>query len=887
MYYHSNYNRHNRGGRWEKWFNNTFNWLKNFGVWLKAKLFKNWSWRKAVKYSLYLGALGLISGSILFFIISLSLPNPNKLSTRVVPQSTKIYASDGTTLLYEIHGEAKRTLVELNDIPDHLKKATIAIEDKDFYTNKGVDFGGIFRSIFKNITRGDLTSQGGSTITQQFVKNAILLKQKESTLEAYVRKAKEAVLAIQMEQKFSKDEILKLYLNEIPYGQNAYGVEAAAQTYFNKSAKDLSLAESAWLAAVPQAPSFYSGNRDRWEVRKNLVLEEMHKQGYITEAERDAAKAEKVVFSKIRTAIKAPHFVQYVQELLAEEYGQKTLEEGGLSVVTTLDWRLQEIADKAIKDGVAKNEKQYKAENASLVAIDPKTGHILAMVGSRDYFDEEHDGQVNVAIRQRQPGSSFKPYVYATAFKEGMSPATMLMDVRTSFGTYGGKDYSPSNYDGSSHGPVSIRKAFAGSLNVPAVKTLYLTGVQDAIDTARDLGISSDLNADTCGLSLVLGGCEITLLDHVSAMGVFANMGIRNDHTAIKSISDSNGKILEEYKEAEYEAIDPQVAYEVVNIMTDNDARTYVFGARSPLVLPDRPVGAKTGTTQQWKDGWTIGYTPSLVAGVWAGNNKGELMKAGADGVFVAAPIWNQFMREATKGTPVEQFKEPAGIQHLFVDSVSGKLPTEATPQTKSEVFASNSVPQQSDDVHISVRINRLNGKLATDDTPSDLVETRTYTVFHSEQPDKPNWETPVQNWALAAGYTYPPTEQDDGSYDPEFSETKVSFLEPKNEGTVGQNFEVRLDVDGQSPDSVELYLEGDYMGRRSSAPYNYQISTGASGWKTLMAVVNMGNGERIQYDIRIQIQEDSGGAPETNSDNDTVNSILPILGNSKKNNKK
>lgn len=886
MYYHSNYNKYNRGGKAKQLFNKVAIWFINFGGWLKAKLFKNWTWRKAAKYTLYLCGIGLILGSIMFFVISLSLPNPNKLSTRVVPQSTKIYARDGTTLLYEIHGETKRTLVELNEIPNHLKEATIAIEDKDFYKNKGVNIRGILRAIINNITKGDLTGQGGSTITQQFVKNAILSAQKETTVQAYTRKVKEAVLSIQIEQKFSKDEILKLYLNEIPYGQNAYGIEAASQTYFNKHAKDLTLAESAWLAAVPQAPSFYSGNRDRWEVRKNIVLDEMHRQGYITEQERDVAKAEVVTFSLTKTAIKAPHFVQYVQQLLAEEYGQKTLEEGGLNVITSLDWRLQEIAEKAVADGVAKNEKQYKAENASLVAIDPKTGQILAMVGSRDYFKKDCDYcQVNVSIRDRQPGSSFKPYVYATAFKEGMNPATMLMDVRTSFGTYGGKDYSPSNYDGSSHGPVSIRKALAGSLNVPAVKTLYLTGVQDAIDTARDLGIESELNADICGLSLVLGGCEITLLDHVSAMGTFANMGQRNDHTPILKITDSKNKVLEEYKEAAYEAIEPQVAYEIVSIMTDNDARAYVFGARSPLILPDRPVGAKTGTTQQWKDGWTLGYTPSLVAGVWAGNNKGELMRAGADGVLVAAPIWNQFMREATKGTPVEQFKEPAGIQHLFVDAVSGKLPTEDTPQTKQEIFATNSVPQDHDDVHVSVRINRLNGKIATENTPSDLIETRTYTVFHSEQPDKANWEAPVRNWALGAGYSYPPTEQDDGSVNPEFSKTQVTFTQPTNTSKVGQTFDVQLNVSGEAPDSVELYLEGDYMGRKSSAPYTYNITTGATGWKTLMAVVNLPNGERIQYSIRVEIQGETGGAADEDKpkkQDQSVDSILPILGNKK-----
>ncbi len=855
MYYFSNWNRHNRNPRWVTIVNNTVTWLKNFTREMRIKLFKDWSWKKGLKYGLYLCGLGLIGGSILFFIVSLSLPNPNKLSSRVVAQSTKIYARDETTLLYEIHGEAKRTLIELSEVPDYMKNATIAIEDKDFYKNNGVDITGIFRALLKDIMSGDLHGQGGSTITQQFVKNAILTNEK-----TFTRKVKEAVLAIEIEQKFSKDEILKLYLNEIPYGQNAYGVEAAAQTYFNKHAKDISLAEAAYLAAIPQAPTYYSpsgSHRDRLDARKDAVLENMHKQGYINESQMNEAKQTVVEFSKVRTAIKAPHFVQYVQEQLAEEYGEKTLEEGGLKVVTTLDWDMQQMAEKAVTDGVAKNEKQYKATNASLVAIDPKTGQILAMVGSRDYFDDEHDGQVNVALRPRQPGSSFKPYVYATAFKKGMSPASMLIDVRTTFGSYAGKDYTPNNYDGTSHGPVTIRKAMAGSLNVPAVKALYLAGVQDSIDTAKDLGIvNTDMDADHCGLSLVLGGCEVMLLDHVSAMGVFANMGVRNDHSPILKISDSKNKILEEYKEAPHEVINPQYAYEIVSIMTDNDSRAFVFGPRSPLTLPDRPVGAKTGTTQAWKDGWTLGYTPSLVAGVWAGNNDGSLMKAGADGVLVAAPIWHQFMVEATKGKPVEQFQVPDGIQNLYVDAVSGKLPTEFTPITRQDVFAKDAVPTKYDDVHVGVKINRLNGKLATSSTPTELIETRTYTVFHSEVPDNPSWEGPVRSWALAAGYTYPPTELDDGSVNPEFSKTQVAFVNPRNDDKVSSSFDVNLDVTGDKPENIEMYLEGEYLGRRSNEPYTFHVDFATKGWKTLLAVVNMPNGERIESSIRVEVTE-------------------------------
>lgn len=526
-------------------------------------------------------------------------------------------------------------------------------------------------------------------------------------------------------------------------------------------------------------------------------------------------------------------------------------------MVTTLDYKMQQIAEQAVKDGVERNEKRNKANDAALVAIDPKTGQILAMVGSPDYFNQDKDGQVNASLSSLQPGSSIKPYIYATAFKQGMAPATMLVDVRTVFGTYGGKEYAPANYNGQNNGILSMRKALAGSLNVPAVKTLSLVGVQNAIDTMKDMGITSDISPDRCGLSLVLGGCEISLLDHTSAMGVFANGGIRHEKTPILKVMDGKGKILEEYRDdAGQEAIDPQVAYEIANIMTDNDARTYVFGSKSPLILPDRVVAAKTGTTQSWKDGWTMGYTPSLSVGVWTGNFDGTPMRQGADGVVTAAPIWNQFMREALKGTPPEQFLEPSGIQHIYVDSVSGKLPTEYTPQTKSEVFASFAIPKDFDDVHVPVRINRLNGKRATDQTPPDLIETRVYTVIHSERPNDPNWEGPVVAWARAAGYSYPPADMDDGSVSPiSTAGTQVQFVSPSNNQEVRSvPFNTQVSVTGQTPQSVEMYLEGEYQGSRSQAPYIFSIDPTKSGWQTLMTIVRLPNGDSIQNSIRVNI---------------------------------
>ena len=815
-------------------------------VWQRLKHDKVFR-QKITRFILYFAAFFLLAGSIMLAIIALSLPNPSKLDSRVIPQSTKIYARDGTTLLYEIHGEAKRTLIELEGIPDYVKQATIAIEDKNFYHNTGIDWMGIFRAIAGAFTSASLQGPGGSTITQQFVKNAILTNEKTLT-----RKIKEIILAVEINQRFTKDEILKLYLNEIPYGKNAYGIEAAAQTYFGKHASDLTLAEAAYLAALPQAPTFYNPNgpnRARLDLRKDVILDQMVDQGYISREQADEAKAVKVTFSKIKDAILAPHFVLFVQSQLAEKYGEQTLEEGGLKVVTSLDWNMQQIAEQAVKDGVVRNEKN-NATNAGLVAMDPKTGQVLAMVGSRNYFDETYDGQVNIALQELQPGSSIKPYIYATAFKQGMSPATMLVDVKTAFSS----NYAPSNYDGTNKGIVNMRKALAGSLNISAVKTLALVGVQQAIDTARDMGITSDISADRCGLSLVLGGCEVKLIDHVSAMGVFANMGIRHEQTTILKVEDGHGKILEEYQPGPgEEAIDPQVAYQITSIMTDNDARAFVFGSRSPLILPGRVVAAKTGTTQEWRDGWTLGFTPSLVAGVWTGNNDHSKMKAGADGVIVAAPIWNQFMANALKGTSAETFVQPSGIQRVMVDTVSGKLPTEFTPQTKSEVFSSFGLPKEFDDVHVGVRINKYNGKLATDLTPPDAVEIKVFTVLHSEMPNNPNWENPVRAFAQNSGFIPPPTEEDDGTGP---TTSSIYFVTPQDDQTLTSlPVTVQINTAGVSANSVDLYLNGKLVGTSTASPFSFQLNELANGQHVLSATASLTDNTTTQTNITINIQ--------------------------------
>lgn len=604
-----------------------------------------------------LAALGLLSAFIMVAWISRDLPNPNQLIDREVAQSTKIYDRSGKHILYEIHGEEKRTLISLDEIPENVKHATIAIEDKNFYKHGGFSIWAMFRTLITNVVYN--RRAGGSTLTQQFVKNAILSSEK-----SYVRKIKEIILAQRIEKKFNKDEVLQMYLNEIPYGSNAYGVEAASQKFFGKSVREVNLAEAALLAALPQSPSRYSPygpNKDLLLGRKDYVLDVMAEQKYISEAERDAAKSFELKFERAEISITAPHFVMMVKDILAEKYGETEVEQGGLKIYTTIDWEKQMFAEEVIKEKTENYQEKYNANNAALVAVDPKTGQILVMVGSRDYFNEEIDGQVNVANRPRQPGSSMKPIVYAALFEQGYSPDTKLYDVVTNFSTNSAEPYIPRNYNGNEYGPVSIRQALAGSLNIPAVKAIYLAGINQVLNLAENLGYSTLNDRSRYGLALVLGGGEIKMMEHVNAYSAFAREGKINKLALILKIEDKNGKVLEEYKQEESRALTTKSAQKINSILSDNIARSFIFGEKNWLVLGNRPVAAKTGTTNDYKDAWTIGYTPSLVTGVWVGNTDNSKMSTGADGSVIAAPIWNEFMKRALGDGPVEIFKPWSG----------------------------------------------------------------------------------------------------------------------------------------------------------------------------------------------------------------------------------
>ncbi|QQS22911.1 penicillin-binding protein [bacterium] len=857
--------------------------------WKFKDLFSRKGWKKLPwstigTWTFRIGAAGVLFIAFLFIYYSRQLPDPNRLLGRNVPESTKIYAKD-ESLIYEVHGEIKRTLVNLDQISPDLKNATIAAEDKNFYKHSGISITGLARSVIVDIIYRE-KRQGGSTITQQFVKNAILTRDK-----SFIRKGKEIIIAIEMEARFSKDEILKMYLNEIPYGRNAYGIEAASLTYFNKHANELTLAQSAYLAALPQAPSYYnpSGpNFDDLQARQRYILAQMEELKYITAEQKEAALNEEVKFETIKTAIVAPHFVQYVENYLAEKYGETSLQEGGMKVYTTLDPKLQEIAEKAVAEGAKKNLAS-NGHNAALVAIDPKTGQILAMVGSKDYFGESEpagciqgktclfEPNVNVATSLQQPGSSFKPYAYVTAFGRDFkySPASMLLDVKTNFG-----DYSPNNFNFSQNGPVSMRKALAGSLNIPAVKTIALVGADNVVKTAKDLGIDAPFK--DCGLSLVLGGCDVKLLDHTAAYGVLANSGKKVEKTAILKVLSQEGEILEEYKEKSSQVLDPQAVYEVVNIMSDNNARSYVFGASSALTLgASRPVAAKTGTTQEIRDGWTVGFTPSLVAGVWTGNNNNAPMKR--DAVLTAGPIWNQFMREALAGTPVEQFNKPEQIKTITVDSVSGLLPTQHTPETKSEIFADYAVPTKYDNVHVPVEIDSLTGLPATDDTPADRRITEIYTVLHSEKPNNAAWEQPVIAWALANGYKYPPGSGIENTN--EGNSDKVAFLTPQGGSTITKlPFTVSLGVEGEFT-KIDILIDGENAATfgkgTTQGPINKKVSDGNH---TLTARVTFSNGSTASSSIQIKYAIDGGLTLTNPSEGDSVSFPLELEAQSSSN---
>ena len=811
--------------------------------------------KKAGKITLVLFGVGFLTVLGIFIYFMKDLPDPSKINKRTVNESTKIYDRTGQHLLYEIHGEENRTIVSIDQIPDVVKYATITLEDQDFYNHIGFDFRGILRAAVLDVLNRKIVG-GGSTITQQFVKNSILTSEQRIS-----RKVKELVLALEIEQKFTKDEILQMYLNEIPYGSNAYGIEAASQTFFGKHASELTLAQSVLLASLPNAPTYYSpfgSNTDRLLIRWKSALNKMVDLGYITEEQAKAA-AEEDILSQIETVkdnISAPHFVMYVKEQLAKEFGEEEMESIGMSVYTTLDWNYQQIAEEVVREKVDEIGEQYGFSNAALVAINPKNGQVLAMVGSKDYFNDEIDGNVNVATRYRQPGSSFKPYVYAFALEKGYTRKTITFDVETNFNTTDDEeeDYIPQNYLGNFNGPVQMEDALATSLNIPAVKFLYLVGPKEAVAFAKTMGIEGLNEPDKYGLALVLGGGEVKLLNHVGAFGVFANEGVKQEKTAILRIEDADGEVIREFKSSDGEqVIKKETALEIVDILSDNSLRAPLFGENNLLNIPGHQVAAKTGTTNEYRDGWLLGATPSLAAGVWTGNNDNTAMKEGSSGSSTAGPIWNAFMKRALENQNNEEFKSPEDFEKTGIDIIDGEY------EVKEEL----KVCEYKKDKYC----------LANDECPDSLVEKKDFYNAHTilyyvnkddptnednnskDDPQYHNWQDAIDEWVKnqekdKEQREAPEDECDESDFDDYHASVEISS--PKDGAEITEDsVKITAKTGGDADvEKVTFYIDGDSVGSDTKSPYSYTYN-----------IPDSKNGDKIK--IKVKVEDDNNGEDE------------------------
>jgi len=748
---------------------------------------------KIVKF-VFFGLIALIIFSFgVFLWFSRDLPTPGKLSAQNLSQSTKVYDKNGVVLYDVYEGNVNRTYVTLPEVSKTFQEATIAIEDKDFYTNQGFSLMGYLRSI-RNffIARG--ISGGGSTLTQQLVKNTLL-----SSEQTLPRKIKELILAIQVDQKYSKDQILELYLNIAPYGGTAVGVEAAAEHYFGKKANQLSLVESSILAGMPQSPSYYSpyGQYPKaYIARTTDVLRRMREDGYITRVQEEAAikQLPRVKFQAQRQAIKAPHFSFYIKDLLIQQFGEGMVESGGLQVYTTLDYTLQQQAEDIVKEEVEK-AKNLKVGNGAAVVLNPKNGEILAMVGSKDFFDE---GQFNVITKSlRQPGSSIKPVTYAAALEKGYTASSLLMDTKTVFHTPGSeKDYVPVNYDGKFHGPTQMRFALGNSFNLPAVKMVALVGVKNMLQVAHNMGISTlaptQENLNRFGLAVTLGGAEVKPLEYAAALGAFANGGKKTEPVAILKVTNKKGDVLYEYKDpSEKQVIPEEVAFIISHILLDNNARSITFGTNSYLNIPGRTVAVKTGTTDDKRDNWTVGWTPSMLVLTWVGNNDNSAMSPTlASGVTGAAPIWRRIIMAALKGKGNEEFKKPDNVVAMEIDAYGGGLPVDGQPK-RTEYFIKGTEPTGSSKIYKEIKVSKSdNNKLASDsEIAKGEYDTKKFIVFEENDPvssDGVNrWQEGIDAWvketfAADKPEYYPPKEKSDkvvegDSATPTPTETSVS----------------------------------------------------------------------------------------------------------------
>lgn len=792
-----------------------------------------------------IGAMLVIASVVV--AMRIQLPDIADFSERPIAQSTKIYDRTGNVLLYDIHADEKRTVVPFDEIPLAVKNATIAIEDDVFYQHRGIRPLAILRALIANIVHQEI-EQGGSTITQQLVKKTLLTEEKTIS-----RKIKEAILAIKIERSYTKDEILNLYLNQIPYGGAVYGIEAAAQTFLQKSAKELTLKEAAYLASLPKAPSYYSPcgkHKDELDRRARFAIDRMQKLEFISKEEYKKALEEDVQFKgSCFHQISAPHFVIEVQEQLNKLFGEDVVERGGFIVRTTLDASWQKIAEEAVQRFADDVKNNFNAHNIGVVIIEPKSGDILTMVGSKNYFGNPEplgcspgkncafDPQVNIALRARQPGSALKPFVYATAFKKGYAPQTAIFDLFTEFnpqcnpdgsvppGTDPDQCYHPKNYDDTFRGPVTLREALAQSLNVPSVKLLYLAGLMDSLSTARDFGITSLDDPARLGLTLVLGGGEVSLLELTSAYGVFANDGIRSPYRFIVEIQDAKKNIVFRAEQQQKEVVEKNIARAINDILSDNAARAPAFGEASSLFVPGESVAVKTGTTNDYRDAWIVGYTPSLVIGAWAGNNNNAPMEKRVAG-FIIAPIWRNIMEQILAKMPNEEFIKPEpfetpkpvlrgewrGGKEFVIDKISGKLSTEYTPQELQE----RKVVQEVRSILYWIDKNNPLG-LPPPRPPLD--------------PQYKNWEASVQLWVNTKNLhdqddDVIPVLSDDIHTPQTIPRTQQVEINPQKEH-YNQNDTIIVRPVFQSSFAVvqvDYFLNEEYIGSVKSSPFNISI---------------------------------------------------------------
>ncbi|HVV15198.1 MAG TPA: PBP1A family penicillin-binding protein [Candidatus Paceibacterota bacterium] len=698
-------------------------------------------WRAILVWGV--SAFFVLLGLMLLWAATLQIPDLSSLATRKIEQSVKMYDRTGTVLLYDLNNEQRRTVVPLTQISPNISHAIIAIEDPDFYQHGGISVRAILRAVLSQLTGGTiLTRSGGSTLTQQVVKGSLLVND-----QTIARKLKEWILAVKIEQVYSKDQILELYLNQVPFGGSVYGVEEASQTFFGKRASDLTLPEAAYVAAVLPAPTYYSPfgtHKDALDARKNLVLQKMREHGYITEDEMNEAEKAQVVFSTPRdSSIQAPHFVFFVQQYLEEKYGDDAVDASGWKITTTLDADFQVKAEEVVKRNALLNADKFNASNAALIALDPKTGQILSMVGSRYYFDTAIDGAYNAAVSApgRQPGSAFKPFAYAEALLKGYTPDTVVFDVKTQFSTSCAVDnfsnvypcYSPTNYDDLFRGPMTLRNALAQSINVPAVKVLYLAGLNDTLELAKSMGITTLTHPDRYGLTLVLGGGEVTLLDMSSAYGVFANNGVKHPPTAVLKIEDAQGNVIEDNTESSGTQILPANVAEEINDMLSDPVARAPLGENDLVSFPGYDVAVKTGTTNDYKDAWTIGYTPNIVVGIWAGNNDNTSMVKKVSG-FIVGPMWHEVMQYALAHTPNESFTRGDENESGLKPVLRGIWQGENTSNRNGIEYVEQSVHE------ILNWVDKSN--------PNGPIP-----AYPGQDSQYDHWEYPVRVWAAQNGY--------------------------------------------------------------------------------------------------------------------------------------